>query len=74
MSSTDLERQIQHLLDIEAIKRLRSLYCYYADAHDSENWSNLFTEDGVFETDVSAYTKDAMRFVRYSTSPLRFTM
>ena len=37
MSPSDLERNIQYLRDIEEIKRLRSLYCYYADAHDSEN-------------------------------------
>ena len=52
MSSSDLEKKIQHLTDLEEIKKLRSLYSYHADAHDSENWANLFTEDGVFETDV----------------------
>jgi len=44
MSSADLEKNIQYLRDIEEIKRLRSLYCYYADAHDCDNWANLFTD------------------------------
>ena len=52
MPSSDVEKNIQYLVDLEAIKRLRSLYSYYADAHDSKKWANLFTDDGVFETDV----------------------
>ncbi len=48
----DIERELQRLKDVEAIIRLRSLYCYYADLKDCDNWANLFTEDGVFETDV----------------------
>jgi len=48
----EMERELQRLRDIEAIVRLRSLYCYYADLKDCDNWANLFTEDGVFETDV----------------------
>jgi len=49
---SDMERELRRLKDIEAIVRLRSLYCYYADLKDCDNWANLFTEDGVFETDV----------------------
>lgn len=50
--SANMERELARLMDIEAIIRLRSLYCYYADLKDCDNWANLFTEDGVFETDV----------------------
>lgn len=49
---SDVERELRRLKDIEAIVRLRSLYCYYADLRDGDKWSSLFTEDGVFETDV----------------------
>lgn len=52
MTLSEMERELQRLKDIEAIIRLRSLYCYYADLKDCDNWANLFTEDGVFETDV----------------------
>jgi hypothetical protein len=52
MMDAEMERELKRLKDIEAIVRLRSLYCYYADLKDCDNWANLFTEDGVFETDV----------------------
>ena len=32
MPSSEAEKNIQYLVDLEAIKRLRSLYCYNADA------------------------------------------
>lgn len=75
MPSSEAEKNIQYLVDLEAIKRLRSLYCYNADAHDSEKWANLFTEDGVFETDVfgTHEGRDAIRAL-FSICPLRSTM
>ena len=79
MTSSELEKKIQYLTDLEEIKRLRSLYSYHADAHDSENWANLFTEDGVFETDAfgTHEGRDAIRAlehlpfaVHYVTNPI----
>ena len=52
MTQDDLAARIQHIDDINAITRLKHLYCYYADRHDSDNWANLFTEDGVFDGGV----------------------
>lgn len=52
MAQTSLEERMQRLEDIEEIKRLMSLYCYHADNRDGANWSEVFTEDGVFETDI----------------------
>ena len=52
MTDATLEARIRRLEDIEAIKRLMSLYCYHADNRDGESWSQVFTEDGVFETDL----------------------
>ena len=52
MAEATLEARIKRLEDIEAIKRLMSLYCFHADNRDGANWSQVFTEDGVFETDI----------------------
>ena len=52
MPDSALEARIRRLEDLEAISRLMSLYCYHADNRDGENWSQVFTEDGVFETDL----------------------
>ena len=38
------------LCDIEAIKQLKALYCYFADSgQDAEAFADLFTEDGVLD-------------------------
>ena len=52
MSEMSLEARMKRLEDIEEIKRLMNLYCYHADNRDGANWSAVFTEDGVFETDI----------------------
>lgn len=57
MADMTLEARIKRLEDIEAIKRLMSLYCFHADNADGENWSQVFTEDGVFETDLYGSTE-----------------
>ena len=76
MPSSDVEKNIQYLVDLEAIKRLRSLYCYYADAHDSEKWASLFTEDGVFETDVfgTHEGRDAIRALQHLPFAIHYVM
>jgi hypothetical protein len=52
MADAGLESRIKRLEDLEEIKQLMSLYCYHADNRDGANWSQVFTEDGVFETDI----------------------
>ena len=52
MTQENLAARIQNIEDFNAITRLKHLYCYYADRHDSDNWANLFTEDGVFDGGV----------------------
>jgi hypothetical protein len=52
MPDAALEARIRKLEDLQEISRLMSLYCYHADNRDGENWSKVFAEDGVFETDL----------------------
>ena len=49
MSTTDIERRLQALEDIEAIKKLKIRYCHCADAQDHPGFASLFTEDAVWE-------------------------
>lgn len=49
MSLEEMERQLQALEDIEAIKKLKARYCQCADERDAEGFASLFTEDGVFD-------------------------
>ncbi|MEQ8349273.1 MAG: nuclear transport factor 2 family protein [Sneathiellaceae bacterium] len=49
---TEMERNIQYLMDLEAIKRLRALYAYHVDHFEMQAWAELFTEDGVFDIDT----------------------
>ena len=49
MSTTDIERRLQALEDIEAIKKLKIRYCHCADAQDYPGFASLFTEDAVWE-------------------------
>ncbi len=48
----DLEKRIQTLEDIESIKKLKMLYCYYSDAALSQN-------QGQYDELVSLFTDDA---------------
>jgi hypothetical protein len=59
------------LLDIEAIKRLKSRYCRYLDAKDWATWRTLFTDDFVSDTSraggkVIAGADDFVAFTRKS--------
>jgi len=49
VSTTDIERRLQALEDIEAIKKLKIRYCHCADAQDYPGFAGLFTEDAVWE-------------------------
>jgi uncharacterized protein (TIGR02246 family) len=49
MNLEDLERKIQRLEDIEAIKKLKARYCQCADEQDADGFANLFVEHGVFD-------------------------
>ena len=40
---------IDDLVEIEAIKRVRSLYCHHFDSNDIDRLADLFTEDAVCE-------------------------
>lgn len=63
MADSALETRIKRLEDLEEIKQLMSLYCYHADNRDGANWSEVFTEDGVFETDIYG-TYEGRRTIR----------
>jgi hypothetical protein len=45
----DVERELQRLIDIEAIRSRMALYCHLSDSDDSRGYGELFTEDGVLE-------------------------
>ncbi len=48
--SNDLEKRVQILEDIEAIKKLKTLYCRYADDnYNPEKLGALYTEDAVWD-------------------------
>ena len=50
MSSEDLDRRLQTLEDIEAIKRLKARYCAYCDDnYNPDGIAGLFVEDGVWD-------------------------
>ncbi|NMA66894.1 MAG: nuclear transport factor 2 family protein [Clostridiaceae bacterium] len=42
---------IEQYIEIEKIKKVRSLYSYYYDSNDLDNLISLFTEDAVCEWD-----------------------
>lgn len=46
---SSLEQQVQHLLDLQAIRDLCFEYCRAADEADGDAWAAVFTEDGEFE-------------------------
>ena len=50
MSLDDIDRRLRVLEDIEAIKKLKSRYCYLCDDnYDADGLASLFTEDAVWE-------------------------
>ena len=50
MTELTLEQQVQRLTDIEAIKQMKSQYCYYADhGYDPDGMVSLFVEDAIWD-------------------------
>jgi hypothetical protein len=50
MDLETLARKIQWLEDLEAIKRLKHLYCAFCDNnYDADGIANLFVEDGIWD-------------------------
>ena len=50
MSTEDIERRLQVLEDIEAIKQLKARYCAYCDdGYDPEGIAGLFIDGGVWD-------------------------
>lgn len=50
MTNADLERRLQRLEDIEAIKQLKARYCALCDAnYDADGLAELFTEDALWD-------------------------
>jgi ketosteroid isomerase-like protein len=50
MDSKDLEKRMQLVEDIEAIKNLKYQYCHYCDAnYDADAIAALYTEDAIWE-------------------------
>lgn len=52
MADNSIEARLRKVEDTLAIQQLMSLYCFHADNRDGANWSQVFAEDGVFETDL----------------------
>ena len=51
MSASDLEQRIAQLEDIEAIKKLKALYCDICDDdHNQDRIVTIFAEDGIWES------------------------
>ncbi|MBM4254455.1 MAG: nuclear transport factor 2 family protein [Deltaproteobacteria bacterium] len=57
MSSADIERRLQALEDIEAIKKLKIRYCHCADTQDYVTFPTLFTEDAVWDGKPFGYAE-----------------
>ena len=51
MSLEELERRLQVLEDVEAIRKLKARYSQVLDGFSKENVETLFTEDGVWDLD-----------------------
>ena len=50
MASTELEQRITRLEDVEAIKRLKALYCDICDDnHNPDRIAKIFADDGIWE-------------------------
>jgi hypothetical protein len=51
MDNSELEKRITVLEDIEAIKKLKALYCEICDDdHNQDRIVTIFTEDGIWES------------------------
>ena len=49
MNLEEMEKRLDTLEAIEAIKKLKARYCQAADERDPEAYANLFAEDAVFD-------------------------
>jgi len=50
MAASELEKRITELEDVEAIKKLKALYCDICDdAHNPDRIWKIFAEDGIWE-------------------------
>ncbi len=49
MSQLTLEERVQHLEDVEAIKRLKHQYMEYGNVYDADGFITLLTEDTVWD-------------------------
>lgn len=80
---SDLEARLQHLLDLEEIKKLKYLYCRYNDggwhgqpvSHQGPS-HELFTEDGVWDGSpiVKAEGREEIRklFDHFAKQPMAY--
>jgi len=67
MSLEDLERRVQILEDIDAIKKLKARYTGYCDnGYDPEGIASLFTEDAVWDGGVLAAARGVKAFASSS--------
>ena len=69
MADTALEARIHRLEDMEAIKRLMSLYCYHADNRDGENWSRGLHRGRRLRDRPLRHLRGARDDPRWSTAP-----
>ena len=54
MPQMTLEERVDRLESVEAIRKLKAVYCMYCDAkYDPEGICSLFAEDGVWDGGVS---------------------
>src|SRR5260370_30575669 len=50
MSVDNLEKRVQLIEDVEAIKKLKHQYCHYCDAnYDADGIAALYTQDAIWE-------------------------
>ena len=50
MAASDLERRVETLESVEAIKRLKHQYCAYCDdGYDADGIAGQFAEDGIWD-------------------------
>lgn len=76
MSQEELKASIKALEDIEAIKKLKSDYCYYIDTRNLDAWASLFAEDAELDYDVIGTPEageNIKAYIERSMEPYAFT-
>ena len=66
-TTDNVEARLHELEAKEAIRQLRSKYCYRADAQDWERWADVFTEDGRIEVDQLGTYQGRDEIVEFGT-------